>query len=241
MITRKFPALQTLRSSTPYICRRCLHATVREGKVPEPTPFVPDHTTFLKLIGRDLSKHASKFEKWSELFTLSSSKLKELGIEPPRSRRYLLRWREKFRKGEFGIGGDLKYVQDGVAELRVLEVPVLKKPDPGQDWTSASASVTPGMTKLILNVPMGSTTYQLDEGQTTADLKKVKGVRLHEGHAIVGPYIQLQKGSNGSIASLKVQEGLWEHKRGHKVDGGERRKAEVRFKRRVEERKKERS
>ena len=97
------------------------------------------------------------------------------------------------------------------------------------------------MTKLILNVRAGETTYELEEGQSTADLKKVKGVKLHQGHIIVGPYVQPQKGSNGSVATLKVQEGLWEHRRGHKVDGGERRKAEVRFKRRVEERKRERS
>ena len=99
----------------------------------------------------------------------------------------------------------------------------------------------PDLTKLILNVPAGETTYKLEDGQSTVDLKKVKGVKLHMGNRIVGPYVQPKKGSNGSVATLKVQEGLWEHRRGHKVDGGERRKAEVRFKRRVEERKKERS
>jgi hypothetical protein len=159
-----------------------------------------------------------------------------------------LRWREKFRKGEFGIGGDLKCVKDGVGELRVVEVPALKKTDglqpEGESKLTAayvSPAISPGMTKLILNVPAGETTYKLGDGQSTADLKKVKGVKLHQGHTIVGPYVQPQKGSNGSVATLKVQEGLWEHRRGHKVDGGERRKAEVRFKRRVEERKKERS
>jgi hypothetical protein len=171
-----------------------------------------------------------------------------MGIEPARSRRYLLHWREKFRKGEFGIGGDLKYVQGGVGELRVVEVPALKKKDsmqpeaePLATTTPVSPAMSPGMTKLILNVPAGETTYKLEDGESTADLKKIKGVKLYQGHTIVGPYIQPQKGSNGSVATLKAQEGLWEHRRGHKVDGGERRKAEVRFKRRVEERKKERS
>jgi len=141
----------------------------------------------------------------------------------------------------------LKYVQDGVGELRVLEVPALNKEEAPSNANSeasaanASTTVSPGMTKLILNVPAGKTTYMLGRGQTTADLRKPKGVNLHQGHTIVGPYVQLQKGSNGSVGILKVQEGLWEHRRGHKVDGGERRKAEVRFKRRVEERKKERS
>jgi hypothetical protein len=248
MITRKLPTFQSFSSITPYVCRRCLHKYVEASKVPDPTPFVPDHTTFLTLIGRQLSKHASKFDSWNQLFTLSSPQLKEMGIEPARSRRYLLHWREKFRKGEFGIGGDLKYVQDGVGELRVVEVPALQKRDgirpeaePLATTAPVSPAMSPGMTKLILNVPAGVTTYKLEDGESTADLKKAKGVKLHQGHTIVGPYVQPQKGSNGSVATLKVQEGLWEHRRGHKVDGGERRKAEVRFKRRVEERKKERS
>src|SRR2546423_15502299 len=101
--------------------------------------------------------------------------------------------------------------------------------------------MSPGMTKLILNVPAGKTTYELEKGQSTAGLKKVKGVKLNQGHTIVGPYVQPQKGSNGSVATLKVQEGLWEHRRGHKVDGGERRKGRSTFQRRVEERKRERS
>ena len=142
----------------------------------------------------------------------------------------------------------MDYVQEGVGELRVVEVPALKNTrgvhqDAGSEAATApvSTAILPGMKKLILNVPAGATTYKLRDGQSTADLKKVKGVKLLMGHTIAGPYVQPQKGSNGSVATLKVQEGLWEHRRGHKVDGGERRKAEVRFKRRVEERKKERS
>jgi hypothetical protein len=38
-------------------------------------------------------------------------------------------------------------------------------------------------------------------------------------------------------ARVTVTEGMWEDKRGHKVDGGERRRDEIRFKRRVAERK----
>jgi len=248
MITRKLLPTQVFTNPAPYICRRCLHRNVAAQKIPSPTPFVPDHTIFLALIGRELSKHAPKFESWQHLFSLSSPQLRDLGIEPARTRRYLLRWREKFRNGEFGIGGDLKYVQDGVAELRVLEVPSLKKADPilsesasSGTGADASTSVTSGMTKLILNVPAGSTTYHLEDGQTTADLRKVKGVKLLQGHIISGPYVEVVKGTKGSVATLRVREGLWEHRRGHKVDGGERRKAEVRFKRGLEQRKKERS
>src|SRR5271156_4419167 len=251
MITRKaptslFPYLHP--STASYICHQCrhLHKNVPAGKVPVPTPFVPDPATFLTLIGRNLSKHVDKISSWHDLFTLSSPQLRDMGIEPARTRRYLLHWREKFRKGEFGIGGDLKYVKDGVAELRVVELPSLKGPE---DLNSTrgdvkspevSTSQNPDKTKLILNVPSGSETYVLEEGQTTADLKKPQGFKLHQGHIIVGSYVQPVKGANGSVATLKVREGLWEHRRGHKVDGGERRKAEVRFKRGVAERKAQR-
>ena len=56
--------INSLLSSQPtYICAPCrrLHRHVSAGRVPDPTPFVPDTTTFLTLIGRELSKHAAKF------------------------------------------------------------------------------------------------------------------------------------------------------------------------------------
>jgi len=77
-----------------------------------------------------------------------------------------------------------------------------------------------------------------------AELRKasrVIGLRIKDSHTIYGPHVELVKGSNGSAAHIKVKEGLWEHRRGHKVDGGERRKAEVRAKRRAAERKATRS
>src|ERR1700730_12379700 len=67
MITRKLGSFHSFSSIAPYICRRCLHKHVEAGKVPDPTPFVPDQTTFLTLIGRQLSKHASKFESLKNL------------------------------------------------------------------------------------------------------------------------------------------------------------------------------
>ena len=48
------------------------------------------------------------------------------------------------------------------------------------------------------------------------------------------------KGSGGLRARIRLQEGIWEVRRGHKVDGGERRKAEVRAKRRAAENKEKR-
>jgi hypothetical protein len=254
MIIRKPHTLLPLFTpSSTYICTPCrrLHKHVAAGRVPAPTPFVPNTSTFLTLIGRELSKHSSKFTSWNELFTLSSLQLKELGIEPARSRRYLLRWREKFRKGEFGIGGDLRFVEDGVGELRVVEVPKLVTGTGSSNEAAAAATSTAGsqsqtsayissMQKLIINVPPNSApdSLPLQPGESTATLRKPAGLKLLRGHAISGSYIEPVAGSNGSVARLRVVEGMWEHRRGHKVDGGERRQAEVRFKRGVEERKK---
>ncbi|KIV94257.1 hypothetical protein PV10_02040 [Exophiala mesophila] len=249
MITRPPPFTTTLVSSflrpspsitQSYVCRPCqrsLHRGVpQDGRVPSPTPFVPDIPTFFSLIGREMSKHASKLQTWDELFTLTSLQLKERGFEPPRTRRYLLRWREKFRRGEFGIGGDFKYIKDGVSELRVVEVPAFPK-DLKPDQL-ATVTKTPGLQKIIVNVPNGSDTYVLEAGQTTADLKKAQGFKLKNGYIITGPSAHPLKGTNGSGATLVAREGLWEHKRGHKIHGGERRRAETLHKLRVEENKK---
>jgi len=123
-----------------------------------------------------------------------------------------------------------------------VEVPTLpSKWDSGKgasDSEAVSTSLSPGLTKLIVNVPNGSAEYRLEEGQRTEDLKKPKGLKLKEGHVIVGSYVQPVKGTNGSAAILKVTEGMWEDRRGHKVFGGERRRAETLHKMRVAERRK---
>ena len=184
------------------------------SKIPQPIPFVPDVETFLTLIGRDLKQHASKFPTWEALFTLSSDQLKELGVEPPRMRRYLLRWRQRFRKGKFGVGGDLRHVENGVANLKILE-------------TEKSALTT---IRQVVNVPLGK-----EIKDTPAEkLSKVKRFKVKGVRTITGPYA-LPAGIGS--ARVSVTEGMWEDRRGHKVDGGERRQAEVRFKRRVAERK----
>ncbi|KAF2456639.1 IGR protein motif-domain-containing protein [Lineolata rhizophorae] len=211
---------------------RSLHNRLPLPPVPSPTPFVPDAVTFLTVIGRNLSQHASKFPSWDALFTLSSSQLRELGVEPARSRRYLLRMRERFRRGEYGIGGDLTEVKDGVAELRLVEVPV-KPNQTRRSFARATATKTPGMRKMVVNVPPGS-------GLPAGPLNRatpVKGVKIKYGNTICAPHIERIKGTNGLGVRITVKEGIWEQKRGHKVDGGERRKAEVRAKRRAAERK----
>ena len=180
-----------------------------------------------------MSRFAPKLSTWSSLFTLSSPQLRDLGIEPARSRRYLLRWREKFRKGEYGIGGDLTHVgsaEDGalVGEVRIVQVPR----EDGMTY-GASATLAPGMRRVVVNVPVGLSLG--DEGKAVGEGNggKVAGVRIRDGHTIVGSHFEPVKGSGGLAARIRVKEGLWAHRRGKKVDGGERRQAEGRAMMRV--------
>ncbi|KAL8768100.1 MAG: hypothetical protein Q9209_005563 [Squamulea sp. 1 TL-2023] len=155
--------------------------------------------------------------------------LRKLGVEPARTRRYLLWWRDKFRNGEYGIGGDLKDVKDSVAHVRVVEMP--------GDRSSRTFVGPDAMKKLVVNVPPELST---DESKLRA-LKPVKGLKVMGAHTIVGPFVEPVKGAGGSIAVIKVQEGMWEQRRGQKVDGGERRKVQVRRKRKLEELRKAKS
>lgn len=68
-------------------------------------------------------------------------------------------------------------------------------------------------------------------------LPRVQGVIVKGAKTIKGSFVEPVKGSNGVKARIRLQEGIWEERRGHKVDGGERRKAEVRAKRRAAENK----
>lgn len=97
---------------------------------------------------------------------------------------------------------------------------------------SATATASPWKKKVIVNLPPGVSSIATRAEQT----KPVAGVKVLGAHTIVGPYIEPVKGTNGSVARIRVREGMWEERRGHKIDGGERRKAEVRAKRRAEER-----
>lgn len=198
--------------------------------IPRPSKFCPDVQTFLSLIGRNMSEHASKFSGWASLFRLESAELKRLGIDPPRSRRYLLLWREKYRQGNLGIGADFKYVKDGVAHLRIADVPK----DPKIDKNGVEF-IPPGTRKIVINMPLGIDSVQ---DIPPEKLAPVKGYRVRKGHTIVGPYALPVKGGKGAI--VKRIEGMWEFKRPPKIDGGERRQAQVRAKRRGEERRAER-
>jgi len=233
MIVRPQPAhfrafASSIATSTPFLQTqiRCLHARIPIPRVPSPTPFVPDAQTFLTLIGRNLSQHASKIPSWEALFSLSSHQLKDLGVEPPRARRYLLRWREKFRNGQWGIGGEADKIVDGVAIVRVVELPTGKS-------SGGSATHTPGTAKIVVN----TLPDQEPKGEELKALTRIEGLRVKGARTITGPHVIPVAGGKGRVAKIVIQEGLWEDRRGHKIDGGERRMAEVRAKKRAEERK----
>lgn len=165
-------------------------------------------------------------------------------MEAARQRRYLLRWIDKFRNGKYGPGGNLDHVTEGVAELRAIQVPVERlyaalgksekladKPNLG---VAGTATTSPGKKWVLVNLPPGQTELQGE----TVPTKKYLNIKLCRGNKIQGPYIQYLPGAHGTAATIKAQEGLWEVKLGRKIDGGERRRAEVRAKRRITESKK---
>ncbi|KAG9245868.1 IGR protein motif-domain-containing protein [Calycina marina] len=191
-------------------------------RTPPTIPFVPDVQTFLKLIGRSLSKHSDKITSWSQLFSVTSGQLKGMGVEPPRARRYLLRWVEKYRKGLYGIGGDLEHVEDGAAHFKVAELPI--------ERNISQTSIPLKKRKIVVNVPSDRLARDLSTGTSVP----VKGLRVQGISSIVGKAVQPLKGKIG--AKIVVTEGLWEDKRGRVIDGGERRRAEVAAKRRSEAR-----
>ncbi|KAM0558452.1 hypothetical protein ACHAPJ_004642 [Fusarium lateritium] len=207
---------------------RQLHKTRPAHPIPKPRPFVPDVPTFLTLIGRGLNKYANKFPSWEALFSLTSPQLKELGIEPPRNRRYLLHWMQRYRKGSLGPGGDFQHVKDGEALLRVALPP--------------ATSMNPN--KWVVNVPHEPASVAEDEFSKPLPQKMPKELVLPKGYhvtglkSIAGPYAKPLPGQNGAV--VKVTEGMWEDRQGRKIDGGERRRAETRFKKRSVERRAER-
>ena len=114
---------------------------------------------------------------------------------------------------------------DGVGEVRVLEV---KK-----DRAAGTAALGPHpLKKVVVNLPAEA----VDKEFRADEVKAVTGVKIRGAHTIVGPHVEPVKGSNGSVARIKVKEGMWEERRGHKVDGGERRKETVRSRRAAKER-----
>ncbi|KAI6782850.1 Protein FYV4 [Emericellopsis cladophorae] len=222
MTLERWRPVLRLWAPTPYATAfrnqtRCLHSTRPSHPIPSPRPFVPDVETFLKLIGRGLSRYASKFPSWDSLFSLTGPELQQLGIEPTRNRRYLLRWMQKYRKGDLGPGGDFEYVKDGEAILKLALPPAdqLKQ------------------TKFVVNVPHP----EAEVAEPPKLLPRPMGYTVRGEKTIAGPYAMPLPQSG---VSVKVTEGMWEQRRGRKIDGGERRRSEVLFKKRSAERRAQR-
>ena len=118
-----------------------------------------------------------------------------------------------------------------------MEAPVPPNPELGNTISPRSAAATathdPGTRKFVVNVPAGAEAPT----EPVDTLPKVQGVIVKGAKTIKGSYVEPVKGSEGLRARIRLQEGIWEVRRGHKVDGGERRKAEVRAKRRAAENK----
>jgi len=55
--------------------------------------------SFLKNIGKGCEEHVDKFKSWEDLFSSKSLKLKLKEI-PVAQRRWILKWLERYRKGE---------------------------------------------------------------------------------------------------------------------------------------------
>jgi hypothetical protein len=92
------------------------------------------------------------------------------------------------------------------------------------------------MKKVVVNVPPPDIEYEVP-----VEAAQPKGAYLGKMDAICGPHLEIVKAGRGQWARLTRKEGLWEHRRGKKVLGGERRRAETIAKLRQEERKKARS
>ncbi len=190
-----------------------------------------------------MKQHTAKFPSWEALFTLTSRQLRELGVEPPRDRRYLLRWLERFRQGRFGIGGDFRFVHGGVAQLRVREEvdtanPVLvhktvvnvdeAPPAPLPTERAEGGEEAEGGVVATAAAPTPEETAEASPPVA------VRGYKVVGARTIAGPFALPLRQMRG--AQVAVTEGMWEDKRGRKIDGGERRRAEVQFLRRVAER-----
>jgi len=108
----------------------------------------------------------------------------------------------------------LKHVKQGVAQLRVAELPIVAN--------VSQVNIPMKKRKIVVNVAAGSPTTNME---TTQTLVPVKGLHVKSDHTIVGKAVLPLKGNVG--AQIVVSEGLWEDRRGKKIDGGERRRVRI--------------
>jgi len=182
-----------------------------------PTPFVPDAQTFLTLIGRNLSQHASKIPFMESLFSLTSAQLKELGIELHGvDDTYFDGVRSS--NGPVWSWGDFKYVKTG-KHRSVCGGPSF--------WEyPATATLSAGNARCV-NWVAGAVLLRSRRSNLYRPRLAYKGAQT-----IVGPHVQH---SGRETARLWSRRAVGDQ-RGHKIDGGERRQAEGASKERGEER-----
>jgi len=77
--------------------------------------------------------------------------------------------------GEYGVGGDLQHVKDGVALLRVAELPI-----PGSSENDAVSLLR--KRKVVVNVPAD----EAASGLPIEQFPRVKGVKVKHACAITG-------------------------------------------------------
>ncbi|KAI9092456.1 IGR protein motif-domain-containing protein [Phlyctochytrium arcticum] len=76
-----------------------LEETAKHKFIPKPRGLIKDPKSFLESIGRECGPYAEKFKDWNHLFTASSKEMQnDLGIKCAQ-RKYILSWREYFRRG----------------------------------------------------------------------------------------------------------------------------------------------
>lgn len=135
------------------------------------------------------------------------------------------------------MGGDLKYVDgEKTAVLKMVEMPLVGgRGDGDAAQETAVPTTVAGLRKVkrtVVNVQQEG-----GEGVQVKEMLPVEGMKVRGARTIVGPYVQYVKGTGGSEAVIQAKEGMWEVRRGVKVDGGERRKKMVRRNRLLAERK----
>lgn len=148
-------------------------------------------------------------------------------------------------------------MKDGVGRVRAVDLPLGAQEGGGEEEgerreAPATMTKSAGYRRMVLNMPVveegeGAEEVKIKEEEIDQDelarqvlggrLKRVAGVHIKGANAVYGNHVEALKGSAGAAGVIRVKEGLWEDRRGKKVDGGERRKAEVRSKRRAAERK----
>ena len=124
----------------------------------------------------------------------------------------------------------MKNVTDGLAELRVVEIPA-DTPGPVTSQESVPAALLGQVKRMVVN----ETTETLARKSDPQELEPIDGMQVGGAGMITGAHTSHVKGARGRVAVIKREEGMWEVRRGHPVDGGERRRKAVRRKKLYEE------